>query len=91
MQFPICLAWAITVHKSQGLTLKIAKVDLGKKEFAAGLSVVAISWVRALEDLLFRSFSYERLQCIKYCKRMQERKEEEERLFSISCNNRVFG
>lgn len=84
IQIPVCLAWAITVHKSQGLTLPKAKINLGNREFAAGLSFVAISRVRALEDLLFQPFSFERLQRIKNCKRLQERKQEEKRLVSMS-------
>ncbi|CAG8820287.1 16637_t:CDS:1, partial [Racocetra fulgida] len=35
------LTWAITVHKSQGLTIPKAVIDLGKNEIAAGLSFVA--------------------------------------------------
>ncbi len=68
------------VHKSQGLTLLKAIVDFGKREYAVGLSFVAVSRVRALNDLLFRPFSFERLQRIKKSKRLQDRKDEEKRL-----------
>ena len=80
LQLPICLAWAVTVHKSQGLTLPKAKIDLEEREYAAGLSFVAVSRVCALKDLIFRPFSLERLQRIKKCKRLQDRKNEEKRL-----------
>jgi len=49
------LAWAITIHKSQGLTLPEAVIELGPKEFTAGLSFVAISRVKTLGGLAFRS------------------------------------
>ncbi|CAG8666979.1 16356_t:CDS:2 [Cetraspora pellucida] len=54
MQFSLCLAWAITIHKSQGLTLQHAIINLGNKEFATGLTFVGISRVHALTDLLFK-------------------------------------
>ena len=87
LQIPICLAWAITVHKSQGLTMQEATIDLGKKEFAAGLSFVAISRVCALENIIFSPFSLERLQRVKTSKRLQERLVEERRLFSMISQN----
>jgi ATP-dependent DNA helicase PIF1 len=83
LQIPLCLAWAITVHKSQGLTLKKSKIDIGDKEFAAGLTFVALSRARSLNDILLKPFNFDRLQRIKNCKRLQERMEEEERLRSL--------
>ena len=45
LQIPLKLAWAITIHKAQGLTLDKVVIDIGKKEFSAGLTFVACSRV----------------------------------------------
>ena len=47
------LAWGITIHKSQGLILEKAVVELGSKDFFAGLTFVAISQVKTLKGLAF--------------------------------------
>lgn len=53
-QFPLRLAWAVTIHKSQGLTFDRAIIDAGSS-FAAGQVYVALSRVRSLEGLILRS------------------------------------
>jgi ATP-dependent exoDNAse (exonuclease V) alpha subunit len=60
-QFLLRLRYAITVHKSQGLTLLQAVMNLNQREHCLGLLYVAVSRVKTLAGLMFKSsFDYDR-------------------------------
>jgi ATP-dependent DNA helicase PIF1 len=50
-QFPLRLAWAVTIHKSQGQTYNRAVIDLGSGAFAPGQTYVALSRITSLDGL----------------------------------------
>ena len=63
-QFPFILAWAVTVHKAQGLTLEHVRIDLGRGMFAPGQAYVALSRCRTLDGISFnRALSAADVKC----------------------------
>jgi ATP-dependent DNA helicase PIF1 len=55
-QIPLNLAYAVTIHKSQGATLDLALIDIGRSTFECGQAYVALSRVKSLESLYIWNF-----------------------------------
>lgn len=55
VQYPVKLAWALTIHKSQGLTFNNVIIDIGRGAFTGGQTYVALSRCRSFEGLTLRS------------------------------------
>jgi hypothetical protein len=70
IQYPLMLAWAVTIHKSQGKTLERVRVDLGDGAFASGQVYVALSRCRTLTDIaLARPIDKHEVKCDERIKR----------------------
>ncbi len=87
-QFPLRLAYAMTIHKAQGLTLK-AVIDLGICERSLGLTFVALSRVKKFTDLLIQPFSFDRLKNINNSTNLIPRLEEEARLEKLILDTNI--
>jgi ATP-dependent DNA helicase PIF1 len=61
-QYPLCLAWALTIHKIQGATLAMAEIDIGQSIFEYGQTYVALSRVQSLEGLYLSAFQPNRVR-----------------------------
>lgn len=74
-QIPLILAWGITIHKAQGLTLDKALIDVGKDLFEAGQMYVALSRIKNLDGLFLKEFNIDNLKInlkvLKYYKEIE--------------------
>ena len=55
VQYPLKLAWAVTIHKSQGKTFDRVAIDMGRGAFAHGQTYVALSRARTLEGVTLKT------------------------------------
>jgi ATP-dependent DNA helicase PIF1 len=68
-QIPLIHAWAITIHKAQGVSLDLAQIDVGNNIFECGQTYVALSRVKNIEGLYLTAFNPQK---IKVNKKVQE-------------------
>ncbi len=64
-QFPLTLAWAITIHKCQGITLDHVLIDLGQDIFESGQAYVALSRGKEIKNIHLIDFDSNILKCNK--------------------------
>jgi len=60
--YPLMLAWALTIHKIQGATLNLAEIDIGSSIFEYGQTYVALSRIQSLEGLYLSAFQPQKIR-----------------------------
>jgi ATP-dependent DNA helicase PIF1 len=61
-QYPLVLAWALTIHKIQGATMSMAEIDIGFSIFEYGQTYVALSRIQSLDGLYLSAFNPDRIR-----------------------------
>ena len=92
-QYPLILAYAVTIHKCQGLSLDCAIVDLSDRVFSAGMAYVVLSRVRSLSGLHLIEFHSKSLMvsisCLKEVNRLREKYRPDLSLYAIPPPSKV--
>ena len=71
-QYPLCLAWAITIHKSQGMGIEFLSIDIGRNIFEDGQAYVALSRTKNLNGLHIKNFDLNSISVVKGKTKNQE-------------------
>jgi ATP-dependent exoDNAse (exonuclease V) alpha subunit len=83
-QYPLTLAYAISIHRSHGVTLENAVVEIGLNEFTLGITYVGCSSVKKIDGLLLEpSFNSDRLIKINSKKGFDLKRQELRRLEAL--------
>jgi len=61
-QIPLIYAWAITIHKAQGVSLDMAQIDAGSNIFECGQTYVALSRIKSLDGLYLTAFNPQKIR-----------------------------
>jgi ATP-dependent DNA helicase PIF1 len=61
-QIPLIYAWAVTIHKSQGMSLDMAQIDAGSNIFECGQTYVALSRIKSLDGLYLTAFDPQKIR-----------------------------
>ena len=77
---PLTLAWVVTIHKAQGMTLDRVTVNLGQREFSSRLTFMALLCAKLFEGLRVHPFDLEHYKMIEKGKYIKARQEEFQRL-----------
>lgn len=81
-QYPLCLAWAMTIHKIQGATLSLAEMDVGNSIFEYGQTYVALSRIQSLDGLYLSAFHPQKIKAnpkvIQFYNHFREQRKNEE-------------
>lgn len=75
-QIPLVLSWAITIHKSQGMSIERAVIDIGNSVFQYGQTYVALSRVKSLDGLYLTKVNAQKIRAhpevIKFYKKLNQ-------------------
>jgi hypothetical protein len=88
-QYPLRLRYAMTTHKTQGETLNLGVIDLGKNERSLGSTFVQLSRFKKITDFLIKPFPFSRLTKISLSTLLMPRMTEELRLNNLNITTQI--